>query len=73
MVAETGTYTVTGFNARATFEVDMIISLTEQDKADIAAAILAAAQITPIHSNIQKVNDVEIKGVGTPSNPWNPV
>lgn len=40
---------------------------------EIATAILAAAQTTPIHSNIQKVNDVEIKGAGTASNPWNPV
>jgi hypothetical protein len=34
--------------------------------ADIAAAILAAAQITPIHSNIKKVNDVTVAGSGVP-------
>ena len=41
--------------------------------AEIATAILAAAQITPIHADIQKVNAVEVKGDGTPGNPWNPV
>ena len=39
----------------------------------IATAILTAAQTTPIHSNIQKVNDIEVKGIGTTSDPWNPV
>jgi hypothetical protein len=52
--------------------------------ADIAAAILAAAQITPIHSNIKQVNDVTIEGSGIPptyvdnvmtdpGDPWVPV
>jgi hypothetical protein len=41
--------------------------------ADIAAAILAAAQVTPIHSNVQAVNDYTVKGSGTESDPWNPV
>jgi len=40
---------------------------------EIAAAILLAAQATPIHSDIRKVNDVSVKGVGTPADPWNPV
>lgn len=41
--------------------------------AEIATAILAAAQITPIHADIQKVNSVEVKGTGTTGDPWNPV
>jgi hypothetical protein len=32
---------------------------------DIAAAILAAAQTTPIHSNMKQTNGVAIKGDGT--------
>jgi hypothetical protein len=35
---------------------------------EIAAAILAAAQITPIHSNMKKTNDQTIIGDGTESN-----
>ena len=38
----------------------------------IAAAVLAALQATPIPVNVTQVNDVTIKGVGTPANPWNP-
>jgi hypothetical protein len=33
---------------------------------EIAAAILAAAQITPIHSDTKKVNDVTVAGTGVP-------
>ena len=52
---------------------------------DIAAAILAAAQITPIHSDVKKVNSVTIAGSGIPptfnddgvmtdpGDPWVPV
>jgi hypothetical protein len=40
--------------------------------AEIAAAILAAAQITPIESNIKKVNDIDLTGNGQPSTPWGP-
>jgi hypothetical protein len=39
----------------------------------IAAAILAAAQAAPIHSNIKQVNDITVKGTGTSGDPWNPV
>ena len=41
--------------------------------AEIATAILAAAQITPIHADIQKVNAVEVKGTGTSGDYWGPV
>jgi hypothetical protein len=37
----------------------------EYSLVQIAAAILAAAQVTPIHSDMQKTNGVEIIGTGT--------
>jgi hypothetical protein len=52
--------------------------------ADIAAAILAAAQITPIYSNVKQVNTITIAGTGVaptfdgagnmtdPGDPWVP-
>ena len=52
--------------------------------ADIAAAILAAAQITPIYSNVKQVNNITIAGAGVaptfdeqgnmtdPGDPWVP-
>ena len=36
----------------------------------IAAAILAAAQITPIHANTQLMNDAEVIGDGTEGDAW---
>ena len=38
--------------------------------ADIAAGVLAAAQVTPIHSNTQLINDAEVMGDGTEGNDW---
>lgn len=40
---------------------------------EIAAAILAAAQVTPIHSDIKKVNNITVTGQGTANSPWGPV
>lgn len=40
--------------------------------ADIAAATLAAAQVTPIHADVRKVNSYTVTGEGTEANPWNP-
>ena len=55
-------------------EADAVIgSLSDADIARIAAAVLAALQATAIPVNIKQVNDVTIKGIGTQSNPWNPV
>jgi hypothetical protein len=43
------------------------------DADDIAAAILAAAQVTPIHSDVRKVNGVTVAGTGVPdTDPWRP-
>ena len=38
----------------------------------IAAAVTSSLQSTTIPVNVTQVNDVTIKGVGTPANPWNP-
>jgi len=40
---------------------------------EIAAAVLAAASVTPIAANIQKVNDVEVTGDGQTGTEWGPV
>lgn len=48
-------------------------SISDEDIARIAAAVLAALSATVIPANIKAVNDVTIKGIGTPTNPWNPV
>jgi hypothetical protein len=37
---------------------------------DIVIAILAAAQITPIHANVQKMNDANVLGTGIESDKW---
>ena len=42
------------------------------DIADIPAAVLAAAVTTPIHANIQKVNDVIVNGTGATGDEWGP-
>lgn len=36
----------------------------------LAAAILSAAQVTPIHSNVQSMNNAEVIGDGTEGNAW---
>lgn len=41
-------------------------TMTTEEKADIAAAILAAAQVTPIHSNMKQTNDEDLIGTGVP-------
>lgn len=38
--------------------------------AAIAAAIIAAAQISPLHVNVKKINDADVLGDGTPGNKW---
>ena len=39
----------------------------------IAAAILAAAQVTPIHANMEQTNSIELKGDGTESDKFRSV
>jgi anthranilate phosphoribosyltransferase len=43
---------------------------TERDA--VAAAVIAAAQATPIDANIKEVNDTTIDGAGTAGDPWGP-
>jgi hypothetical protein len=49
------------------------IGSTGPSAADIAAAILAAAQVTPIHSNVKQVNSVTIQGSGVAGDSMRPV
>lgn len=46
---------------------------TGPSASEIAAAILAAAQITPIHADLHKVNSIAVDGAGTEDDPWGPV
>lgn len=46
--------------------------VTEQDKTDIAAAVLSAATATPIHSRVKIINNTLLTGSGTPSDPMRP-
>jgi hypothetical protein len=39
---------------------------------DIAAAVLAAAQVSPIFSDVRKVVGVTLTGSGVQGNPWRP-
>jgi hypothetical protein len=43
------------------------------DYATLAAAILAAAQASPIHSDIRKVNSYTVDGTGQTGSEWGPV
>lgn len=39
----------------------------------VAAAVLAAAGLAPIHADVRKVNDVSVTGAGIPvTDPWRP-
>ena len=42
------------------------------DLAALAAAVLAAAQATPIHADIRKVRGQDIDGTGSEADPWGP-
>lgn len=46
--------------------------VTAQDKTDIAAATLAAAQVTPIHADVRQVIGTAVTGSGTEADPWGP-
>jgi hypothetical protein len=43
---------------------------TGPSAADIVAAILAAAQVTPIHSDVRRMNDAQVIGSGTSADKW---
>jgi hypothetical protein len=46
---------------------------TGPSAAEIAAAVIALAQITPIRSNVEQTNGVDMKGDGTPANKFRSV
>ena len=48
------------------------ITTTIPSDTDNAAAVLAAAQTTPIHADIRKVNNHTVDGVGSDADPWGP-
>lgn len=48
-------------------------TLNAADIAAIAAAVLAAAAVSPIKANIKQVNDLTVDGTGTEADPWGPV
>jgi hypothetical protein len=39
---------------------------------EVAAAILAAAQATPIHADVKRINNVSVKGSGKEGDTWGP-
>jgi hypothetical protein len=43
------------------------------DHAALAAALLAASQVTPLHVNVKQVNDSVIEGAGVEGDYWRPV
>ena len=45
-------------------------TLSYPTAAEIAAAIIAAAQVTPIHANVKQMNDAVVVGDGSPTNKW---
>ena len=55
----------------ATANLDTQIAALPTD-AENAAAVLAAAIVTPIESNVKQVNDVDLQGTGTAIDPWEP-
>ena len=81
-----GNYTITGNlnctinpvagvyveRTKATAYITTAIGGTGPSADDIATATLAAAQITPIHSEIIKVAGDTVGGSGTSGDPWGP-
>lgn len=47
-------------------------SMTATEREAAAAEVLAAAQTTPIHADIRKVNNTAVDGSGTELDPWGP-
>ena len=62
-----GSYSVTGTPAKGMMGFDMIIGPTA---AEIAAAILLAAQTTPIYADAREMNGAQVIGDGTAGNDW---
>ena len=79
----TGEYVAAGYVDQGYADGDAVLSLTQADIArivaalpsasDIAAALIAALNATTIPVDIRKVNNIQVKGSGTPADPWNPI
>lgn len=50
-----------------------ITPYTELSPETLAAAVIAAAEVSPIASNVSKVNGYEVTGTGQSGNEWGPV
>lgn len=73
VTVDSSTYTADGYYIQALTDsekIDLIISMlaAQPSAAEIAAAILAAAQVTPIHTDMRKTNGQTIIGDGTEGN-----
>jgi hypothetical protein len=53
-------------------QVSTIQTIVSGDVSSIVAAILAAAQTTPLHADIRRVTGQDIGGEGTEATPWGP-
>jgi hypothetical protein len=51
---------------------DIWQSIGTPTAAQIAAAVLSAAEVNPIHANVKEVNDYTVDGTGTDQDPWGP-
>lgn len=47
-----------------------ITPFTELSPENLAQTVLDYAQITPIHANVQKINDADVTGAGTSGDKW---
>ena len=45
-------------------------TMTTEEKGGIAAAVLAAAEVTPIHSNTKQINSAKVIGTGQLGDDW---
>ncbi|MGL4556570.1 MAG: hypothetical protein ACRCV5_03645, partial [Afipia sp.] len=83
-VNNTGSPQVVALSSAAATVVATGSGVTAQDKTDIAAATMAAAQVTPIWADVRKVRGTALKGYGIaptfapdgtmtdPGDPWLP-
>jgi hypothetical protein len=53
-----------------TTAAEWLIQAAQATPSEVATAVLTAAQTTPIHANIQTINDAEVIGTGTMGDSW---
>ena len=56
-----------------TYSARTLTASSDPTASAIASAVLSAAQTTPIHADLRKVNDYAVDGQGTEADPWGPV